>query len=125
MKKLIILLSFIVISCSNKEEISQLADAACGQCQFGMTSKQGCDLAVKINGKAYFVDGTNIDGHGDSHNKKNRFCKVVRKVKVTGKIVDEKFVASSFKTLGFVGLSVRQKELVKQQMEKLLLAHLK
>jgi len=97
MKKLIILLSFIALSCSDKkEETSQVVDAACGQCQFGLTTQKGCDLAVKIDGKAYFVDGTKIDDHGDAHNKQEGFCEVVRKAKVTGKIVDGRFVASSF-----------------------------
>jgi hypothetical protein len=26
-----------------------------------------CDLAVRIDGKPYFVDGTSIDSHGDAH----------------------------------------------------------
>jgi hypothetical protein len=95
-KKIIILLSFVAFSCADKKEISQVVEASCGQCQFGLKSKKGCDLAVKIDGKAYFVDGTNIDDHGDAHNKKDGFCEVVRKAKVTGEIVDGKFVASSF-----------------------------
>ena len=100
MKKLIVLLSFIVMSCSgNKDEINQVVDASCGQCQFGMTSQKGCDLAVKIDGKAYFVDGTKIDDHGDAHNKQEGFCEVVKKAKVKGKIVGDRFVASSFETV--------------------------
>jgi hypothetical protein len=97
MKRIIIVLSFLALSCADKKEISQVVDASCGQCQFGLTNQEGCDLAVKINGKAYFVDGTKIDDHGDAHNKKDGFCEVVRKAKVTGKIVDNRFVASSFK----------------------------
>jgi len=97
MKKVLIILSFLAISCANKDEISQVVDASCGQCQFGMTSQKGCDLAVKIDGKSYFVDGSKIDDHGDAHNKKDGFCEVVRKAKVTGKIVDNRFVATSFK----------------------------
>lgn len=97
MKKVIIILSFLALSCADKNEISQVVDASCGQCQFGMTSQKGCDLAVKIDGKSYFVDGSKIDDHGDAHNKKDGFCEVVRKAKVTGNIVDDRFVASSFK----------------------------
>ncbi len=96
MKKVILILSFLALSCADKKEISQVVDASCGQCQFGMTSQQGCDLAVKIDDKTYFVDGAKIDDHGDAHNKTNGFCEVVRKAKVTGKIVDNRFVASSF-----------------------------
>ncbi|MEE9348535.1 MAG: DUF6370 family protein [Flavobacteriaceae bacterium] len=96
MKKLIIILSFLAISCSEKTEKSQIVEASCGQCQFGLTTPKGCDLAIKIDGKAYFVDGTKITDHGDAHNKVDGFCEVVRKAKVTGKIVDNRFVASSF-----------------------------
>ena len=99
MKKLIILLSFIALSCAEKKENSQIVEASCGQCKFDLTSQKGCDLAVKIDGKAYFVDGTKIDDHGDAHNKKDGFCEVVRKAKVTGKIVDNRFVATSFKII--------------------------
>ncbi len=99
MKKLIILLSFIALSCAEKKENSQIVEASCGQCTFDLTSQKGCDLAVKIDGKAYFVDGTKIDDHGDAHNKKDGFCEVVRKAKVTGKIVDNRFVATSFKII--------------------------
>jgi len=97
MKKTLIILCFLALSCTEKKEISQVVDASCGQCQFAMTSQKGCDLAVRIDGKAYFVDGTKIDDHGDAHNKNDGFCEVVRKAKVTGEIVDGRFVATSFK----------------------------
>ena len=35
------------------------------QCQFELTSQKGCDLAVRIDNKAYFVDGAHIDDFGD------------------------------------------------------------
>ncbi len=75
----------------------QIVEASCGQCQFQMAGK-GCDLAVKINGKSYFVDGTSIDDHGDAH-AKDGFCESVRKAKVQGKIVNNRFVATYFKIL--------------------------
>jgi Family of unknown function (DUF6370) len=46
----------------------QIVEVSCGQCQFKMQGK-GCDLAVRINNKAYYVDGTKIDEHGDAHEK--------------------------------------------------------
>ncbi len=97
MKKIAILLVFLALSCTKKNEVSQIVEASCGQCQFGMTSQKGCDLAIKIDGKAYFVDGTKIDDHGDAHNKKDGFCEVIRKAKITGKIIDNRFVATTFK----------------------------
>ena len=75
----------------------QIVEAACGQCKFNMEGK-GCDLAVRIKGKSYFVDGTKIDDHGDAH-AKNGFCEKVRKAEVRGSIVKNRFVATSFKLL--------------------------
>ena len=43
------------------EQKPQVVEVSCGQCQFGMQSKKGCDLAVRIDGKTYFVDGTKLD----------------------------------------------------------------
>jgi len=37
-----------------------IVEASCGQCQFGLPGR-GCDLAVRIDGDAYYVDGTGID----------------------------------------------------------------
>ena len=46
----------------------QIVETACGECQFKLSGK-GCELAVRIDGKSYFVDGTDIDSHGDAHAK--------------------------------------------------------
>ena len=75
----------------------QTVEAGCGQCMFKMKGDD-CDLAVRIDGKAYFVDGTKIDDHGDAH-ADNGFCNRVRKATVAGKIVNDRFVATSFKLL--------------------------
>ncbi|MES2812382.1 MAG: DUF6370 family protein [Bacteroidota bacterium] len=84
------------LSGAKKTEIKdQMVEASCGQCNFGMTSKKGCDLAVKIDGHSYFVEGTSIDKHGDAH-AKDGFCNVVKKAKVTGEIKEDKFVATNF-----------------------------
>ena len=72
----------------------QIVETACGECQFGMKGN-GCDLAVRIDGKAYFVDGTTIDQHGDAH-AKDGFCNAIRKASVTGKIENNRFKATSF-----------------------------
>jgi hypothetical protein len=71
-----------------------LVEASCGQCRFGMEGKD-CDLAVRIDGKAYFVDGTHIDKHGDAH-ASDGFCNAIRKAKVQGTIVDNRFKATFF-----------------------------
>ncbi len=74
----------------------QVVEASCGQCQFGLKSKKGCDLAVRIDGKAYFVEGTKIDEHGDAH-AEDGFCEAVRKAEVQGAVVDNKFKVTYFK----------------------------
>ena len=52
--------------------------------------------AVRIDGVAYFVDGTHIDDHGDAH-AQDGFCNSIRHADVEGEIVDGRFVARSFR----------------------------
>ena len=72
-------------------------EASCGQCQFKMTGK-GCTLAIRIDGKSYFVDKAKIDDFGDAHSKMG-FCNAIRKAKVQGDIIDGKFVATFFELI--------------------------
>ena len=72
-------------------------EATCGQCQFKMKGK-GCTLAVRIDGKFYFVEKVAIDDFGDAHANEG-FCNAIRKAKVQGEIVGDKFVASYFEIL--------------------------
>jgi hypothetical protein len=99
MKKFIVLSLLILAACSNKQEIKQFAEISCGQCQFELDSKNGCDLAVRINDKAYFVEGFGINDFGDAHNKTTGFCEVIRKGEVVGIIENDKFIASSIKLI--------------------------
>ena len=55
-------------------------------------------MAVRIDGKAYFVDGTKIDDHGDAHGD-DGFCKAIRSAKVSGKVENGRFVVKSFELL--------------------------
>ena len=75
--------------------VNQVVEAACGQCQFEMTEKSGCDLAVRIDGKSYFVDGTNIHEHGDAH-ADDGFCEVIRNANVKGEIIEGRVKSESF-----------------------------
>lgn len=97
---LLFVLTFSLGFAQDKKETpkTQIVDASCGQCQFGMKSKSGCDLAIRIEGKSYFVEGTKLDDHGDAH-AEDGFCSAIRKAEVSGEIVNEKYVATSFKLL--------------------------
>ena len=75
--------------------VNQVVEASCGQCQFGMTEELGCDLAIRIDGKSYFVDGTNIHEHGDAH-ADDGFCEVIRSANVKGEIIEGRFKSESF-----------------------------
>ena len=108
MKKIIVVISMVLfaIGCGEQQtsgtgEVASLNDqvveASCGQCLFGM-GEGGCDLAVRIDGKGYFVDGTGIDDHGDSHSK-DGFCSVIRQAKVTGKVENDRFMVKAFELL--------------------------
>ena len=72
-------------------------EAACGQCRLGLPGKD-CNLAVRVDGKAYFVDGTSIDEHGDAH-APDGFCQAIRKAEVKGTVVNDRFKVSYFKLL--------------------------
>ena len=73
---------------------SRTVEAACGECQFDMEG-DSCDLAVRIDGVGYFVDGTGLDDHGDAH-APDGFCNAVRQAKVVGEVIDGRFVVESF-----------------------------
>lgn len=89
---------FLVVACANPKK-TQIVDVSCGQCQFGLTSQKGCDLAVRIEDNAYFVDGADIDDFGDAHDKESGFCEVIRKGEVEGEVVNNRFKVSALKIL--------------------------
>tara|TARA_B110000438_G_scaffold300989_1_gene354716 strand:- start:4960 stop:5280 length:321 start_codon:yes stop_codon:yes gene_type:complete len=98
MRFVIILL--LVFSCSSKEseQYNQIVEASCGQCMFSMDGQVGCDLAIRIDQKPYFVRGAAIDDFGDAH-ANDGFCNYIRKAKVKGHLEESIFVVSSFELL--------------------------
>lgn len=95
MKKIMLLCFLIVASCGNNKEIKQVAEISCGQCQFEIKDPMGCDLAIRIDNRAYFIDGANIDDFGDAHDKNTGFCNIIRKATIVGVFKNERFKASS------------------------------
>jgi len=75
----------------------QTVKAACGMCLFDLEGTT-CALAVKIDDKAYYVDGITLGHHGDAH-KEDGMCMKIREADVVGEIVDGRFKASKFKLL--------------------------
>jgi hypothetical protein len=71
--------------------------ASCGTCNFKMKAP-GCPLAIKLEDKYYFVEGTKIDDHGDAH-AEDGFCNVIKKAKVQGTIKGDSFTTSYFEII--------------------------
>jgi len=76
----------------------KVVEIACGECKFKMKGKS-CDLAIRIDGKSYFVDGKTVDDFGDAHDEKHGFCNVISQAEVTGEIVNNRFKAKTIKLI--------------------------
>jgi hypothetical protein len=70
-------------------------EVACGMCQFDLQGKD-CALAIRIDAKAYYVDGTGIDEHGDAH-ARDGFCNKIRKAAMQGILENGRYKVSYFK----------------------------
>ena len=96
-----ILFGLLLIGCVTRPPVAlttpTVVDAACGECLFGLPGK-GCDLAVRVDGRSYYVDGVDMDSLGDAH-AKDGMCEVIRKAKVTGEVRNGRFMASTFELL--------------------------
>jgi hypothetical protein len=75
----------------------QTVEVSCGKCKLGLPGKT-CDMAIRFDGKAYYVDGANIDNFGDAH-AKDGMCNAIRKAEVQGQLVDNRFKVSYIKIL--------------------------
>jgi len=99
MKKIVFFVVLLSAIACKEDAKKQIVEVSCGQCQFGMTSEKGCTLAVRMDGKDYFVDGADIDDFGDAHDEESGFCFAVRKAEVVGEVVDDRFKVSSMTLL--------------------------
>ena len=78
-----------------KEIKNKTVEASCAQCKFNVKEPRGCDLSIRLDGKVYFVDGTNLDAHGDAHDE-DGFCNAIRQAKVSGTISGNRIKVSQF-----------------------------
>lgn len=97
--KNVLFICVLLVCFSCKKAETQTVELSCGQCQFGLTSQEGCDLAARIDGKSYFVDGAEIDDYGDAHDEETGFCEAVRKAEVTGEVEGDRFKVTSVRML--------------------------
>ena len=98
---LFVLFSLNSIAQETVTEKKQTVEASCGICQFSMEGTS-CDLAVRIDGKSYYVEGAKMNDHGDAHSD-HGMCNEVRQAEVIGEIVGDKFIATSFKLIEVEG----------------------
>ncbi len=75
---------------SGSQATTMTVDAGCAGCIFEMEGAEGCQLAVKVDGKPYLVSGSDVDAH------ESGLCDSVKKAVVAGKVEGDKFVATSF-----------------------------
>ena len=73
--------------------LTGVCEIACGQCLFEMKGS-GCDLAIRWQGRAMFVDGSGIDDHGDAHGN-DGLCNMIRMGDVDGEVRDGRFQCDS------------------------------
>ncbi len=104
MKKLFLILLFVGVSSfafsqsTPKKKVSKKeVEIACGECMFKMEGK-GCNLAIRMDGQSYFVDGRTIDAFGDAH-ADDGFCNAIRKAVVTGEIIKGRFKEKSIQLI--------------------------
>ena len=74
--------------------VQRQVEASCGQCQFGMPGS-GCTLAIRFDGQGYYVDGSDIDDHGDAHGT-DGLCNAIRNATVSGRVTSGRFKAERF-----------------------------
>ncbi len=94
----IFLIALLLSGCATRPVVAlsmpSVVEAACGECKFGLKGND-CDLAIRVDGHSYFVDGVNPDALGDAH-AKDGICEAIRQARVTGEVRDGRFVATSF-----------------------------
>ncbi|MBA4149633.1 MAG: hypothetical protein H0X66_16095 [Verrucomicrobia bacterium] len=78
--------------------LATVVDAACGRCMFALKDGKKCNLAIRTDGKSYFVDGFTMRQFGNP-DIASGMCKKVHQATVTGQIANGRFAASTFELL--------------------------
>jgi len=82
---------------NSNELVDREVELSCGECLFHMKGS-GCDLAIRVDGRSYYVDGPSIEDYGDAHDAEG-LCNVIRKAKATGTIKDSRFLATKIELI--------------------------
>jgi hypothetical protein len=94
---LLLVLGACATTKSQQNTISGVYPVSCGKCNFDMTGDE-CELAIEIEGKRYYVEGSDIHDHGNP-DAEGGMCTKVRKAEVTGQLKFGVFRAESFTLL--------------------------
>jgi hypothetical protein len=78
------------------ELTDQVVETGCAMCMFGMNGLADCQTAIRVDGKVYLVRGSGVP---DAEDHSTGLCHAIQKARVTGRLVGDKFVASSFSLL--------------------------
>ncbi|XOV67250.1 MAG: DUF6370 family protein [Fluviicola sp.] len=102
MKQLLVLSALVILSScgslnKSQEPIAGIYTVSCGMCNFNMTGDV-CELAIEIEDKTYYVEGTSIHDHGNP-DAEGGMCDRKREAQVTGQIKHGVFVAESFQLI--------------------------
>jgi len=92
------LLTLLIAGCASGQShtppppTEQQIAVGCAMCIYEMDGVDDCVLAVKIAGKPYLVEGSDIDDHGDAH-AADGLCNAEHQAVAVGRIEDGKYVA--------------------------------
>lgn len=66
----------------------ETTEVGCGMCMYSMEGVESCELAAKVDGKAYLVTGVDFDTHGSG------LCNGTSNAKITGSVYEDGVTAT-------------------------------
>lgn len=67
-----------------------LTETGCASCSYKMPGVRGCQTAVKLDGKAYLLEGVETNAHADG------LCDATKFARIAGKVHNGRFVATHY-----------------------------